>query len=243
MAAPSEPSRPRTLTEALRAMSAGELATLLTARPDLLDPVPEDLAELASRSTASASISRAVDQLNCWLRTVAEALAALPDPASASDLEAMLGTSPAQLGAAVQQLRERGLLWGPNDRLHLVRPVRETFEPYPGGLAPPSTPPMSDEQIDAALEASGAEARAGLDRLLWSPTGTVRRADRNVTVSSASSPIERLLSHQLLRPLDSETVIIPREVAWRLRAGRFSAEPVAAEAPVLTGQRRDRDLV
>src|SRR4029450_10182765 len=178
MAAPSEPSRPRTLTEALRAMSAGELATLLTARPDLLDPVPEDLAELASRSTASASISRGVDQADCWLRTVAEALAALPDPASASDLEAMLGTSPAQLGAAVQQLRERGLLWGHNDRLHLVRPVREAFEPYPGGLAPPSARPMSDEQIDAALEASGAEAPAVLEPVRLRATCTRRQPAR-----------------------------------------------------------------
>jgi hypothetical protein len=243
MAAPSEPSRPRTLTEALRAMSARELATLLTARPDLLDPVPEDIAELASRSTASASMSRAVDELNRWLRTVAEALAALPDPASAGDLEVMLGTSRAQVRAAVQQLRERGLLWGANDRLHLVRPVREAFEPYPGGLAPPSTRPMSDEQIDAALEASGAEARVVLDRLLWSPAGTVRHADRNVRVSSASSPIEHLLSHQLLRPLDSETVIIPREVAWRLRGARFAPEPVPTKPPMITGRHRDPDRV
>ena len=55
-------------------MSADELATLLTARPDLLDPVPEDIAELASRSTTSASITRAIDELNSWLRTVSEAL-------------------------------------------------------------------------------------------------------------------------------------------------------------------------
>jgi hypothetical protein len=225
-------------------MSAGELATFLKARPDLLDPVPEDIAELASRSTTSASISLAVDQLNCWLRTVAEALAALPDPASAGDLEAMLGTSPVPLGAAIQQLRERGLLWGHNDRLHLVRPVREAFEPYPGGLAPPSARPMSDEQIDAALEASGAEARVVLERLLWSPTGTIRHADRNVRVgSSTSSPIERLLSHQLLRPLDSETLIIPREVAWRLRGARFAPEPVPTEPPVITGRHRDPDRV
>jgi XPB/Ssl2-like helicase family protein len=64
-----------------------------------------------------------------------------------------------------------------------------------------------------------------------------------VTVASARSPVERLLSHQLLRPLDSETVIIPREVAWRLRAGQFTAEPVAIDAPVPGGQHRDRDLV
>jgi hypothetical protein len=56
---PSKPPRPRTLTEALRVMSAAELAALLNARPDLIDPVPEDVAQLASQSTTSASISRA----------------------------------------------------------------------------------------------------------------------------------------------------------------------------------------
>ena len=35
MTAPSKPPRPRTLTEALRAMSAEDLATLLAALPDL----------------------------------------------------------------------------------------------------------------------------------------------------------------------------------------------------------------
>jgi Helicase conserved C-terminal domain len=49
--------QPRTLTESLRAMSAEELATLLALRPDLRDPVPVDISELASRSTTSASCS------------------------------------------------------------------------------------------------------------------------------------------------------------------------------------------
>ena len=105
MTVPSDPPRPRTLPEALRVMSAEELAALLTARPDLLNPVPEDVAELASRSTTPASITRAIEELNSWLLTVAEALSALPDPASVDDLEAMLGQSPAKVAAAVQQLR------------------------------------------------------------------------------------------------------------------------------------------
>jgi hypothetical protein len=237
------PQRPRTLTESIRAMSAEELATLLALRPDLRDPVPVDIPELASRSTTSASIARAIGELNIWLRTVAEALAALPDPASAQDLASMLGQQPTPVGVAVGRLRELGLLWGDDDQLHLVRPVREAFEPYPGGLAPPSARPMSSEQIDAALAASGAEARVVLERLLWSPAGAVRYADRPVSITSARSPIEHLLSRGLLRPLDSETVIIPREVAWRLRGGRFTAEPVATEAPTITGRRRDQDLV
>jgi Helicase conserved C-terminal domain len=241
--APSEPPRPRTLTEALRVMSAEDLTTLLAARPDLLDPVPEGIAELASRSTTPASITRAVDELNGWLRTVAEALSALPDPTSVGNLDVTLGQTQAKVAAAVQQLRGRGLLWGRDDQLHVVRPVREAFEPYPGGLAPPSARPISDEQIDTALEACGPEARVVLERLLWSPTGAVRHADRTVTVISAGSPIERLLSHQLLRPLDSETVIIPREVAWRLRGARFTADPVATEPPLITGRPRNPDLI
>ena len=125
-----------------------------------------------------------------------------------------------------------------------MRPVREAFEPYPGGLAPPSPRPISDEQIDTALEACGPEARVVLERLLWSPTGAVRTRRSAVTVTSASSPIERLLSRQLLRPLDSETVIIPREVAWRLRGARFMAEPVATEPAAISGRRpRNPDLV
>ena len=241
--APREPSRPRTLSEALRAMSNDELATVLTARPDLLDPVPGDIAQLASRSAALASITRAIDELNSWLRVVAEALSALPDPASVGELAAVLGQSKTQVSQATQQLRERALLWGNDDQLHLVRPAREAFQPYPGGLAPPSVRPISDDQIDAALELCGPDALAVLERLLWSPTGAVRNADRAVTVASASSPIERLLGHQLLRPLDSETVIIPREVAWRLRGARFSAEPIATEPPVITGQLREQRLV
>ena len=66
MTAPIEPPRPRTLTEAFRAMSAEELAALLSTRPDLLDPIPEDVAELAGRSTTTASITRAIDELNSW---------------------------------------------------------------------------------------------------------------------------------------------------------------------------------
>ena len=243
MTALSESQRPRTLTEAIRIMSAEELATLLALRPDLMHPVPESIAELASRSATSVSIGQALNELNMWLRTVTEALAALPDPTSVEELGTMLGQLPSPIQTAIQQLRERGLLWGDEERLHLVRPVRAAFEPYPGGLAPPSARPLPDEQIDAALDACRSEARVVLERLLWSPTGAVRYADRALTVAAARSPVERLLSHQLLRPLDSETVIIPREVAWRLRAGRFTAEPVATDAPVLGGQHRDRDLV
>ena len=69
---------------------------------------------------------------------VAEALAALLDPTSVPALADLLGEPPDVVARAVAKLRARALLWGTDDALHLVRPVREAFEPYPGGLAPPS---------------------------------------------------------------------------------------------------------
>jgi hypothetical protein len=235
--------RARTLTEALRALSADDLARLLAHRPDLLDGDPRDLAELVGRATSPPSIARALDRLNAWQRTVAEALAALPDPISVGAVHSLLGGPRADVVTVVAELRRLALLWGRDDRLHLVRAVREAFEPYPGGLAPPSARSWDPAQIDAALDECGPEAREVLDRLLWSPTGALQYADRPVSIAEAKSPVERLLSRQLLRPLDSRTVIIPREVSWHLRGKRFTPDPVPHEPPPITAGWRTPALV
>ncbi len=241
MTASTDLSRPRTLTESLRGWPSEALERLLRHRPDLAHPAPRDLAELASRSTTSVSIASALDSLNLWLRTVAEALAALLDPTSVPALADLLGEPPDVVARAVAKLRARALLWGPDDALHLVRPVREAFEPYPGGLAPPSARSLSESQISAALAQCGAGARAVLDRLRWQPSGAVRNADRTVPAAGARSPIEELLALELLRPADSGTVIIPREVAWLLRGRRFTAEPVPTEPPPVAAPAQEVD--
>src|SRR5687768_1698307 len=82
--------RPRTLTEALRTLPAGALSRLLQHRPDVSDPPPHDLAEVAGRATTTTSVNRALSRLNLWLTTVAEALAVLPDPGSAEELADLL---------------------------------------------------------------------------------------------------------------------------------------------------------
>lgn len=240
---PAGSHRARTLTEALRALTNDQLTTILQHRMDLSHPRPRDLAELAARSTTTASIARSLDQLNAWTRLVAEGLAALPDPSSLAELARLVDQPVAVVAAAVQDLRDRAMVWGEDDQLHLVRPVREAFEPYPLGLAPPSARPLSPEEVDAALGECDDAARAVLDRLTWAPTGAVRNAERTVTPGSARTPIEQLLARRLLRPLDSDTVIAPREVAWRLRAGRLSAEPVPIEPPRPGGRARDARLV
>lgn len=237
-----EPGRWRTLPEALRAMDDAQLATLLRLRPDLTYPLPRDLTDLSVRATTATSVGRAVDALDAWVRTVAEALAALPDPSAVGDVAALVG-HPEAVGPAVQELRRRGLAWGLDTELHLVRAVREAFEPFPGGLASPSPRPLSREQIETALDACDPAARAVLDRLRWSPTGAVRNADRAVSAQTARSPVDQLLARGLLRPLDADTVVLPREVAWLLRGERFTREPVAPEPPVVTGPTRTPRLV
>ena len=236
------PSRPRTMTEALRAMTPAELTQLLELRPDLTYPLPHDLAELATRATTTTSVARAVDALDAWLRVVAEALAALPDPSGLAEVGALLGRTEA-VAPALSELRRRGLAWGPDDAVHLVRAVREVFEPYPGGLAPPSPRPLTDAQVETAVAACDPAGRAVLERLLWSPTGAVRNADRVVSALTARSPVDQLLAAGLLRPLDADTVVLPREVSWRLREGRFTREPVTPEPPAVTGTTRTARLV
>jgi hypothetical protein len=235
-------ARPRTLAEALRALPATSLSRLLQERDDLADPPPADLTELASRATTTSSVTRALARLDAWRGTVAEGLAALPDPAPTDTLAVLLDQPVALVAKAVDELRALGLVWGETDQLHLVRPAREAFEPFPGGLAPPSPRPLPDAQIDAALERCGPAAHTVLERLLWSPTGKVRNADRT-RASAGQSPVDELLAVELLRPLDSDTVILPREVAWRLRGGRLRREAVATTPPPLTGRTRNRVLV
>ncbi|KAA6214554.1 DNA-binding protein [Streptomyces albofaciens JCM 4342] len=71
---------PRTLAEELRTRPDSGLADLLRARPDLLNPVPGDLTQLATRAGTRASVVRAVERLNRFALQTAEALAVAPDP-------------------------------------------------------------------------------------------------------------------------------------------------------------------
>lgn len=235
--------RPRTLTEALRAFDRDDLVALLERRPDLAYPLPRDLSDLSSRAGTLTSTARAIDHLDAWQRDVCEAIAASPDPCSCADVAEELAQPVAVVRTAVAALRRRLLLWGPDDQLHLVRATREHFDPYPAGLAPPSPRPLSTAAITEAVEQLDASARPVLDRLLYSPTGAVRNASRPVSVETARSPVEQLLARQLLRPLDPETVILPREVAWHLRGERLYAEPATPTPPEVTGGRRDPSLV
>ncbi|MFE2374288.1 helicase-associated domain-containing protein [Streptomyces sp. NPDC059398] len=258
---------PRTLAEALRTRDDASLTGLLRARPDLLTPVPSDLSQLATRAGTRASVVRALEHLDRFTLQTAEALAVAPDPAPYETLLALMAGDehdPAVVDAlpgAVERLREQALIWGPDDRLRLVRTARELLapsptHPSPTGLGPTvaeATVGMSPGRVQEIVTAAGlagthdsvsavtaltslftdrtrmsalldeapTESLNVLSRLVWGPPyGEVAAAP--------TRPVQWLRDHGLLLPASARTVVLPREAALHLRAGRAhqQAEPV-----------------
>ncbi|GHF46751.1 hypothetical protein GCM10010218_30050 [Streptomyces mashuensis] len=271
---------PRTLAEELRGRPDEALAALLRARPDLLTPVPGDLTQLATRAATRASVVRALDRLDRFALQTAEALAVAPDPCTYGTLARLMCGDradctedgprvAAELPRAVATLREQALVWGGEDRLRLVRTVRDLLAPTPGRPSPTGLGPsvaeagagMSPGRIQeiittaglpgthdpvtavaaltalfedrtrmaALLDQAPAEAMDVLDRLVWGPP--------HGTVTATPAPHLRwLLDRGLLLPTAPGTVVLPREAALHLRAGRAhrTPEPAAPELAPLT---------
>ncbi|MEU5161285.1 helicase C-terminal domain-containing protein [Streptomyces sp. NPDC020875] len=270
---------PRTLAEALRAGADTELAALLRARPDLLNPVPGDLTQLATRAGTRASVVRALERLDRFALQTAEALAVAPDPASYETLLGLLTGDDGDTGitsntdyadtaeaaetegeriaaalpGAVAALRTRALVWGGDDRLRLVRTARELLAPSPARPSPTGLGPTVAEatsgmspgrlqeivttaglptthdpvsavaaltalftdhtRMSALLDTAPPEASAVLDRLVWGPPYGEITAD-------PTPPVRWLRDRGLLLPASPRTVVLPREAALHLRAGR-----------------------
>ncbi|MDN5564239.1 MAG: helicase-associated domain-containing protein [Luteococcus sp.] len=222
---------PRSMADVVRGMSPDELTRLVDLRPDLALPRPQDLAELVERALGATSTQLALEGLDAWQRRVALALAASPDAISTRHLAALMGAERSAVAQTIHALQRRALLWGNERGWHITHAVRAAFGSYPAGLPGESVMPLPDHQIDEALAAVGEPGRAVLERLLWeNPTGRVAQADRRGSATS-TRPVDQLLHHRLVRPLDSETVILPREVALRLRGGRLFPDEVSPVVP------------
>ncbi|RFU85307.1 DNA-binding protein, partial [Streptomyces triticagri] len=168
----TQPAPARTLAEELRRRDDVSLTTLLRARPDLLNPVPNDLTQLATRAGTRASVVRAVERLDTFALQTTEALAVAPDPAPYEELAALLTgdegdpDAAAALPGALAALRDQALVWGPDDRLRLVRTARELLapspqHPSPTGLGPTlteATAGMSPGRLQQIVAAAGLPA-------------------------------------------------------------------------------------
>lgn len=223
-------TRPRSLADDFRARTDDQLTELLEARPDLLHPVPTDLGQLAVRATTSPSVNAALDALTLVQLNVAQALAGLPDPSSRADLHRGLlhanNYASELVDLALNHLWTIGLVWGDDDELHLVRVAREAFGTYPCALAQSFSDSrravrefgQQPQQVKSLLDTGPAQAREIIDQMVWDiPFGTMRNANRAVQIEHAKSPLEWLLAHELLVPINETTVVIPREVSLALR--------------------------
>jgi hypothetical protein len=188
----------------LRALSDEALGALIQLRPDLVVPVPADVSALAVRAQSRGSVARCLDGLDEFTLAVLDAARLTRDEESvrtsvAAILELTSGSAEdADVRAAIDRLRARFLLHGPEESLQVVGAVDEVTSPYPAGLGRPAD--YLDPQA-AALVADRAKlrravlaappgARAVLDRLAAGPpVGALNSSPRPTeNTQLASSP-------------------------------------------------------
>jgi hypothetical protein len=163
----AEDSAPRSLADQLRGWSDEQLTRLLTLRPDLASPAPQDSTQLASRAGTRASVLRAVDQLDLLGLAVIDAVVALGGRAGLPELQEAVYAAPDAVTETVEALRARALLWGPVADLRALSILAETVGTPVSGLGP---------SVTVLLAGRGPAAVAALARDLGlDPTGDRQR--------------------------------------------------------------------
>lgn len=223
-----------TVAGKLRSLSTQELTQLLTLRPDLANPAPRSLPDLAERATTTASTRAAIESLDAWqlrVLTAAVALGDVPrrDIVMACTPDTACPPTQADVDTALDDLGNILLLLEDHDTVHVVGAAAGLLGPFPAGLAPRSTTVIDD--VPGRLAAAGPAVIPVIERLAWSPTGRLPHANRPLSPQDATTPVELALAHHLLRPVDDHTVILPREVALHARRGRLFPDVVAPQPP------------
>jgi hypothetical protein len=220
----------RSFSDYLRSVDDAALLNLFTARPDLVTPVPPDIASLAVRACSAPSLARAIDSLNQWQFQVLEAAASLNEPFLEKSVVAL---TEKEAKGALDHLVTIGLVYPSEDGLRLPTQLRDVIGTEPAGLGPASLAKLKLSELDDAP----VDAKKVLERLVWGPprgsVGDIKNPGPGVTW---------LLDKKFLVPLDQRTVILPREVAISLRGGKIHKERFIKQ-PELKGARRDERQV
>ncbi|MDX3102200.1 helicase C-terminal domain-containing protein [Nonomuraea angiospora] len=182
-------------TEWIRGRTDEQLRALVSARPELITPVPAHLEGLASRAGSPSAIARVLDRLDRFTLAVVETLAVRDGPmpkerlrelvaAALADDESESGARDAKNGArgtgsgagdvepalsvALDRLFELALVFGPDDALDLGPGVRKVLED-PAGLGPRAVDAFrhhAPEQLDEmADEVAPGTEGSGKERL------------------------------------------------------------------------------
>ena len=216
----------RSFSDYLRSVDDAALLDLFTARPDLVTPVPPDIASLAVRACSAPSLARAIDSLNQWQFQVLEAAASLNEPFLEKSVVTLTDK---EAKTVLEHLVTIGLVYPSEDGMRLPTQLRDVIGIEPAGLGPASMAKLKLSELDDAP----ADAKKVLDRLVWGPprgsVGDIKNPGPGVTW---------LLDKKFLVPLDQRTVILPREVAIALRGGKIHKERFIKQ-PALSGAKRD----
>ncbi|MCN0180316.1 helicase-associated domain-containing protein [Salinispora arenicola] len=269
------------LADHLRGLPDQSLAALLQQRPDLVVPVPADVSALAIRAQSRVSVARALDSLDRFTLQVLDAARLTQDASTgASSIDAILAMTTASarppaataVRAAVQQLRSRLLLYGPDERLHLIGGIDE-ISPYPAGLGRPAAEldaraaAVCDDsaKLRRTLLSAPPSARAILDRLAAGPpVGSVPPGalqappigaedalppDPTNGGTPTGSPVRWLVDHRLLVSIANGggsapgTVELPREVGLLLRRDTGPLGPMPTGPPPVSAAPREPKAV
>ncbi len=227
--------RVRSLADAIRSWEAAELARLLDARPDLRDPIPADIRELALRAGSPDSVRLALDQLTTRELAVLEVLTAATVPLSASQLAERCSLLQPHAVAVLGRLRDIAVVWTDDQGLaHVVRAAADVFGPYPCTLLPPLAHTRTllrrfvdqpQEVLDRVKHLSPVARDLLLTLVSHGPTIEHPQASRLHSMEGATDPAAELVHEGLLLALNDSTLGLPREVALPLRDGVWKTIP------------------
>ncbi|QZY28665.1 helicase-associated domain-containing protein [Nocardioides coralli] len=235
----------RTLAEQLRAWPEDRLARLLSDRPDLATPAPQDSGQLASRAATRSSVVRALDQLTLPELCVLDALV-VAGQTTREEISRLVNADAAATGAAIERLLDLALVWEAREGLRPLTGVVEALAsggPGVSGLRPRSEKPPGGERLAQLLSELSPQARRLLDHVeAHGGQGTTGSSRTTVSTDEAASPAEELLARRLLVPRSGGVVVLPGEVGLALRGGHTTRERVD-EVPAIAATSRSPELV
>lgn len=202
----------RSFADYLRGLDDAGLLQLFSHRPDLIAPVPPDMASLAVRASSAPSLARAIDALNTWQFQVLEACAVAAEPFNEKTI-ASLTDKPALF--VIPGLIERGLIYPAHDGLRMPTTLREILGNEVAQLGPPSMAKLNLKKLNDAPLA----AKKILDAMIWGPPrGSVG------DIKKPGAGVQWCLEEGFLIPYSQTIVVMPREVAIALRGGKIHKE-------------------
>ena len=212
-----------------------QLVRLLALRPDLSQPPPGSIAALAARAQSRQSVKAATDELDFLALAVIDALLMLHADTAAvpvAKLESLLADrAPREaLIGALDVLRERALVWG-DAAVRVVAEAAAGLPWHPGQVVLEDGGGTAEEIRDLVDDLDEPQ-RQLLDKLVTgSPVGRTRDAAPG---TPPDRPVQRLLAAGLLRHVDAETVILPRQVGQVLRGEQPGPSTLMPPEPATT---------